>query len=107
MLAAALPVARSLGIDRALLTCDEDNLASRKVIEANGGVLEDKSGDKVCYWVPTALWHDLRAHAASSRASGLTRTIMWSPQFGIKRRSDHRATSTGQGAWFAYLRIGP
>ena len=54
MLAAALPVARALGIDRALLTCDEDNLASRKVIEANGGVLEDKSGDKVCYWVPTA-----------------------------------------------------
>jgi predicted acetyltransferase len=59
MLAAALPVARSLGIDRALLTCDEDNLASRKVIEANGGVLEGKSGDKVrlpasprdCKWV--------------------------------------------------------
>ena len=54
MLAAALPVAHSLRIDPALLTCDEDNLASRKVIEANGGVLEDKSGDKVRYWVPTA-----------------------------------------------------
>lgn len=53
MLAAALPVARSLGIDRALLTCDADNLGSRKVIEANGGVLEDKSGDTVRYWVPT------------------------------------------------------
>ena len=35
MLAAALPVARSLGIDPALLTCDDDNIASRKVIEAN------------------------------------------------------------------------
>lgn len=54
MLAAALPVAHSLRIDPALLTCDEDNLASRKVIEANGGMLEDKSGDKVRYWVPTA-----------------------------------------------------
>ena len=54
MLAAALPVARSLGIDRALHTCDEANLVSRKVIEANGGVLEDKNGDKVRYWVPTA-----------------------------------------------------
>jgi predicted acetyltransferase len=54
MLAAALPVAHSLRIDPALLTCDEDNLASRKAIEANGGVLEDKSGDKVRYWVPTA-----------------------------------------------------
>ena len=53
MLAAALPVARSLGIDRALLTCDEDNVASRRVIEANGGVLEDKSGVKVRYWIPT------------------------------------------------------
>jgi predicted acetyltransferase len=54
MLAAALPVARSLGIDAALLTCDEDNIASRKVIEANGGVLEDKSGGKVRYWVSAA-----------------------------------------------------
>jgi predicted acetyltransferase len=53
MLAAALPVARSLGIDQALLACDHDNLASRKVIEANGGVLEDTNGDKVRYWVPT------------------------------------------------------
>ncbi|MGD0065338.1 MAG: hypothetical protein ABSB76_18045 [Streptosporangiaceae bacterium] len=54
MLAAALPVARSLGITRALLTSDEDNLASRKVIEANGGVLEDKSSGKVRYWVPAS-----------------------------------------------------
>lgn len=53
MLAAALPVARSLGIDLALLTCDEDNLASRRVIEANGGVLEDKSSGKLHYWIPT------------------------------------------------------
>jgi hypothetical protein len=44
MLAAALPVARSLGVDPALLTCDEDNTASRKVIEANGGVVEDNGG---------------------------------------------------------------
>ena len=54
MLAAALPVAHSLGIDPALLTCDEDNTASRKVIEANGGVAEDKRGGKLRYWVPTS-----------------------------------------------------
>ncbi len=54
MLAAALPVARSLGITRALLTSDEDNIVSRKVIEANGGVLEDKSNGKVRYWAPTS-----------------------------------------------------
>ena len=54
MLAAALPVAAGLGIDLALVTCDDTNVASRKVIEANGGVLEDQYGVKLCYWVPTS-----------------------------------------------------
>jgi|SRR5579875_391740 len=53
MLAAALPVARGLGIGQALLICDADNTASRKVIEANGGVLDDKHGDRLRYWVRT------------------------------------------------------
>jgi predicted acetyltransferase len=35
------------------VTCDEDNLASRKVIETNGGVLSDRRADKLRYWVPT------------------------------------------------------
>ena len=55
MLAAALPVARDLGIEKALLTCDEDNIASRLVIERNGGVLEDVRKGKLRYWVPTGL----------------------------------------------------
>src|SRR3954452_6667372 len=54
MLAAALDVARELGIDRALLTCDDDNLASRIVIERNGGVLEDVRRGKMRFWVPTS-----------------------------------------------------
>jgi predicted acetyltransferase len=53
MLAAALPVARRLGIDPALITCDTDNIASRKVIEANGGLLEDALDGKLRFWVPT------------------------------------------------------
>lgn len=53
MLRLALPVARSLGIASALLTCDIQNVASRKVIERNGGVLEDQRGDKFRYWIPT------------------------------------------------------
>lgn len=53
MLAAVLPEAARLGIDRALLTCDADNVASRRVIESNGGVLEDRRGEKLRYWVPT------------------------------------------------------
>ena len=53
MLAAARPVAARLGIDPALVTCDLDNAASRKVIEANGGVLEDKRAGKLRFWMPT------------------------------------------------------
>jgi predicted acetyltransferase len=37
MPAPALPVARGLGIDRVLVTCDVSNTGSRKVVEANGG----------------------------------------------------------------------
>lgn len=54
MLRAALPVAAGLRIDQALITCDHDNVGSRKVIEANGGVLEDRRGVKLRFWVPTA-----------------------------------------------------
>lgn len=54
MLRAVLPAAHRIGVDPALVTCDETNLASRKVIEAAGGVLEDRRGVKLRYWVPTA-----------------------------------------------------
>jgi predicted acetyltransferase len=54
MLAAALPVARRLGIDRALIMCEQHNTGSKKVIEANGGVYADKRGTKLRYWVPTS-----------------------------------------------------
>ena len=54
MLAAARPVAAGLGIDPALVTCDPDNIGSRKVIEANGGVLEDQRAGKLRFWVPTS-----------------------------------------------------
>jgi len=53
MLRAALPVAAGLGIDSALLTCDHDNLASQRVIEAAGGVFEDQRAHKLRFWVPT------------------------------------------------------
>lgn len=53
MLHDALRVAHRLGIDPALVTCDETNFASRKVIEHNGGTLEDQRGAKLRFWVPT------------------------------------------------------
>jgi predicted acetyltransferase len=55
MLAAALPIAAGLGLDPVLLTCDDTNEPSRRVIEANGGVFEDQRGEKLRYWVPTGL----------------------------------------------------
>lgn len=42
ILAQALIVGRSLGIERALLYCDDDNVGSAGVIESQGGVLEAK-----------------------------------------------------------------
>jgi predicted acetyltransferase len=35
------------------VTCDVDNVGSARVIEANGGVLEDVRGVKKRYWVST------------------------------------------------------
>ncbi len=54
MLRTALPIAFDLGIDPALITCDVDNVASRRVIERNGGALEDQRKNKLRFWVPTA-----------------------------------------------------
>jgi predicted acetyltransferase len=54
MLRTALPVAAGLGIDRALITCDVGNVASRRVIEGCGGEFEDQRGAKLRFWVATA-----------------------------------------------------
>lgn len=51
-LALALPEARALGLDRVLLTCDEDNDGSRLTIEGNGGIYEDTRNGKRRYWIP-------------------------------------------------------
>ena len=48
-----LPVAAARGLDQVLVTCDEDYVASRKVIEANGGVLEDVRDTKMRFWIRT------------------------------------------------------
>ena len=53
MLGDSLPIARRLGIADVLVTCDVDNSASRRVIEKNGGQLEDERGGKLRFWVRT------------------------------------------------------
>ena len=59
MLRGILPTAALLGIPRVLVTCDDTNTASASVIEAVGGVLEDRRPNpetgalKRRYWVST------------------------------------------------------
>lgn len=53
MLRAVLPHVAALGITHALLTCDVDNGASRRVIEVNGGRLEDERAGKLRFWLRT------------------------------------------------------
>lgn len=49
----ALIEASAIGLERVLITCDEDNIASARTIERNGGAYEDSRGGKRRYWVPT------------------------------------------------------
>ena len=51
-LAMMLPAAAELDIDPVLVTCDPDNVGSRRAIEKNGGVYEDTRDGKRRYWVP-------------------------------------------------------
>lgn len=53
----ALPKAKELGIDKVLITCNETNIGSKKIIESNGGILENKvhlyegKPAKLRYWI--------------------------------------------------------
>ena len=56
-----LPIARGVGLQRLLISCDEDNLPSRRVIESNGGVPAGETPHpqhpekrKFLFWVSTA-----------------------------------------------------
>lgn len=47
----ALDLARGLGLDRVLLTCDDTNIASAGTIEGAGGRLEDIRHGKRRFWI--------------------------------------------------------
>ena len=57
LLRLGLDKARERGLQRVLLTCDETNIGSRKIIEANGGQFEDavvvagQDIPKLRYWI--------------------------------------------------------
>ncbi|SCN23486.1 putative acetyltransferase [Clostridium sp. N3C] len=42
MLSIALPIAKKLGLNKVLITCDKTNLASAGTIKSNGGILENE-----------------------------------------------------------------
>ena len=42
---------RDVGIDPVLVTCDVDNVASRRTIEGAGGVYEDTQEGKLRFWI--------------------------------------------------------
>jgi predicted acetyltransferase len=50
-LALGLDALRDLGVDRALVTCEDDNEASARTIESCGGVLEDVRDGARRYWI--------------------------------------------------------
>lgn len=51
MLMQSLPLAKNKNIQRVLVTCRQDNPASRSVIVANGGQLEDVREGVERYWI--------------------------------------------------------
>ena len=61
MLSLALPYARAIGIDRCLITCDDDNPGSARVMEKNGFVLADKVDNVIdgCPIVTRRYWKNL------------------------------------------------
>jgi predicted acetyltransferase len=52
MLAQAKSACRELGLTELLITCGEDNIGSRRVIEANGGAFERVVDGEAHYWLP-------------------------------------------------------
>lgn len=57
VLTQSLVIAKKIGLDRALVTCDASNIASKKIIEHSGGVFDGRSKDttldepKLRYWI--------------------------------------------------------
>lgn len=68
MLTESLRWARDLGLEQVLVTCDADNVASRRVIETNGGRLDDQRGVKLRFWIATAQQAHLHDGAARGKA---------------------------------------
>ena len=58
---ATLHCKNALGLDKILVTCDDDNIGSIKTIEKNGGVLQDKIQNASGRVLKRRYWIDLSA----------------------------------------------
>jgi len=67
MLMLCLKECRRVGLEQVLITCDHDNEASRRTIEACGGeferMMQDENGKAgYRYWITNLLWHPCKPH---------------------------------------------
>ena len=67
--ALTLERARQFGIRRVLITCDSDNVGSARIIEANGGVLENQVVSRETGKVKNRYWIDVGEPSAGSAAA--------------------------------------
>jgi predicted acetyltransferase/aminoglycoside phosphotransferase (APT) family kinase protein len=107
-LSQALPRCLDLGIDRILVTCDESNAASRRIIEANGGVLEDsvqlpdRTVATMRYWIDAREQCLDPAEVATADAYSLTRTPPTGPSLrvgAVGETDDELAQHVAAMAW--------
>ena len=70
----SLQIARDrLGIDRVLVTCDDDNVGSIRTIEKNGGVLENVVTGPDMDTPKRRYWFDLRERRPTLTAASVRR----------------------------------
>lgn len=67
MLKLLLEKARQMGLDRVLITCDRNNVASARVIQKNGGLLDSESYSTQAGRITRRYWIELRDGPAAER----------------------------------------
>jgi predicted acetyltransferase len=77
MLSLCLEKCHSFGLEKVLITCDDDNVGSRKTIISNSGIFDGKvsteTGYTERYWVPCG---DIRMHKAEIEDAATVATIL-------------------------------
>jgi predicted acetyltransferase len=80
----------ALGMDRVLVTCDITNEASRRIIEANGGILEDVIGVEGREASTMRFWIDIPVVGAAPEGPSSFAGAARSPTWRLDQRLDGR-----------------